>query len=420
MPLLPSWLHEPGLQQWFAATRDTGGEARVVGGAVRDFLRGVTSGDVDIASTLTPAQNLALAAQLGFKAIPTGIAHGTVTVVLPSRVVEVTTLRRDVETDGRHAVVEFTDCFEEDAARRDFTMNALSMDGQGTIHDYFGGKTDIANRTVRFIGDATTRIEEDGLRMLRYFRFLAVMGAAPTQDALDAIRQRREMVATLSGERIATEMQKLLSAETPLEALRAMDACGMPALVSDAAWNTDMLQQLLQLELQQNSPSPSWVRLLAMVHPDVRAACTAWVAQRYKLSRVARTTLMQLSQPLTSVSFLRLQGGGKVGVSEPDSSFEGEGLRASVKEALRKEPRDVVQGRLLLAALDGASHAELTGLIGLARTWEIPIFPVTAHDLLSRGFSEGTALGVRLRLLERKWVESDYRLTRDALLSLPD
>ena len=212
----PPWLSEVPLQQLFAATRAAGGEARAVGGAVRDWLMGMESADVDVASTLAPEQTIDIAAQNGWKAIPTGIEHGTVTLVLPSRVVEVTTLRRDVTTDGRRATVAFTEDWREDASRRDFTINAMSMDADGTVFDFFDGKNDITQNRVVFIGDAGQRITEDALRVLRFFRFLATHGKPPADaEALASIAAQKSMVESLSGERIANEMRKLLAADAP-------------------------------------------------------------------------------------------------------------------------------------------------------------------------------------------------------------
>jgi poly(A) polymerase len=389
----PTWLNEEPLQQLFAATRAAGGEARAVGGAVRDFLMARAGGDVDIASTLTPEETIALAKAHGWKAIPTGIVHGTVTLVLPGRVVEVTTLRRDVKTDGRHAVVAYTNRFEEDAARRDFTFNALYMDDTGTIHDYFDGQKDLAARVVRFIGDASTRITEDGLRILRYFRFLATHGSLASTGDLEAIKEKRTMIAQLSGERIATEMGKLLAAREPLYAITQMAECELAPLLSDTQWNVSMLQQLLQHEAQHKSTPLPWVRLFAMITPAAREASAIWISERYKLSRADRATLAMLAKEQHTVTI------------------------AEIKESLREMPRAIVEGRLLLAAVDGILNEALADAIKLARTWEIPAFPVTANDLLSRGFSEGLALGDRLRLLEIHWVQSDYTLSKEALLS---
>lgn len=388
----PAWMGEPMLQQFFAATVAMGGEARVVGGAVRDFLMGRASGDLDVASTLTPEQTMELAVANGWKAIPTGLAHGTVTVVLPGRVIEVTTLRRDVETDGRHAKVEYTNRFEEDAARRDFTFNALYMDAQGEVFDFFDGKKDLAEKRVKFIGDAATRITEDGLRILRYFRFLATHGSIASAAELEVIRQKREMLRSLSGERIAMEMGKLLSARDPSYSVAQMAACDLAPLLSDTHWNAQKLQQLVSLETQYKTVPNAWVRLLAMIAPGERVQAAAWISERYKVSRADRTQLAQLAVPRPAVS------------------------EAELKEQLRAQARGVVEGSLLLAEIDGVVGASFESLLRLTREWAVPNFPVSAGDLIAQGFKEGLELGDTLRVLERKWIESDYTLTKEALL----
>lgn len=389
----PTWLDEQGLQHLFAAIAAAGGEARAVGGAVRDFLMGREGGDIDVASSLRPQQMMELAAQQGWKAIPTGIAHGTVTLVLPERTVEVTTLRRDVETNGRHATVAFTDSFEEDAARRDFTINALSMDAQGRVYDYFDGRRHLAAQEVVFIGDAAGRIAEDGLRILRYFRFLATHGKPPAnEEALVAIRMHREMIEDLSGERIATEMQKLLTAAQPLYALEQMAACSLPFLVTGDEWELSGLQRLLQLETLYGFEVSAWVRALALLRPLHREDVVQWTQERWKLSRAERTLLRTLAEPL-----------GAVGV-------------AQIKEWLRTLPAEAAQGRLALAAVDGVLVGSAETLVALLHGWPIPEFPVTAHDLMARGFSEGVALGTALRQLEAAWVASGYTLGKEMLL----
>ncbi len=388
----PAWLGEPMLQQFFAATVAMGGEARVVGGAVRDFLMGKGGGDIDVASTLTPEQTMELAAANNWKAIPTGIAHGTVTVVLPGRVIEVTTLRRDVETDGRHAKIEYTNRFEEDAARRDFTFNALYMDASGKVFDFFDGRKDLEAKRVRFIGDAATRISEDGLRMLRYFRFLATHGSLAGTGDLEVIREKREMVTQLSGERILMEMSKLFFARDPAYAVEQMVACELPPLLTQTEWNVSVLQRLLQIEAQQKSPAMGWVRLLALIDPAKRIAAAGFIAERWKLSRAERTQLTALAQPLLGMN------------------------AAQVKEQLRASARLLVEGRVLLAQVDGVVNDAFEPLLKLTREWPVPNFPVTAGDLIAQGFSEGLALGEALRTLEYKWIESDYTLSKDALV----
>ena len=389
----PAWLKEAGLQHLFAATRAMGGEARAVGGAVRDFLLGRESGDVDVASSLPPEATMAIAHAEGWKAIPTGLAHGTVTLVLPERVVEVTTLRRDVETDGRHALVEYTDNFAEDAARRDFTINALYMDADGKLADYFGGQKDLQTRSIRFIGDASKRIGEDALRILRYFRFLATHGRPPADaTALLACQEARAQINNLSGERIAAEMRKLLCANDPAYALAQMSGCGLPLLLTESPWVPSQVAALMELERAHHLAVNPWVRLLAMIAPEMRGETAYWVSERWKLSRAEQEMLRALAQHAAPLN------------------------PAQVKEWLRAEARGQVIGRIALTALASDEAEAIDALIRLAQGWEVPLFPVAAKDLLARGHEQGKALGEALASLEKRWVESDYTLTRAQLL----
>ena len=386
---VPSWLSDISLQQFFAAVRAAGGEARAVGGAVRDFLVGIEGSDVDVASTLPPERVMALAAQLGFKAVPTGIDHGTVTLVLPAQVIEVTTLRRDVETDGRHAKVVFTDRFEEDAARRDFTINALYMDADGRVYDYFDGQKDLAARCVRFIGDASARIQEDGLRILRFFRFFARFGeGAPDAKALAACADHKTMIAQLSGERIAMEMKKLLASAAPAVALEQMARVGIMSLLTGMEWNNGALKTLLQLEAACGTVADPWARLAA------GGAAAGFVPERWKLSRADSYALGLLLMPVAMLS------------------------TSVVKEWLRRLPRELVVSRILVAASQESNDALALQLVTLAQTWNVPEFPLTAADLLARGFAQGKALGDALRMLEEAWAHSDYHLGKTELLAL--
>lgn len=394
MPLPAPFLNETGLQQLFTAVETHGGEARAVGGCVRDYLLGLKGGDVDVACSLPPEQVMQLATSKGWKAIPTGLAHGTVTLVLPERTVEVTTLRRDVKTDGRHAEVVYTDSFEEDAARRDFTMNALYMDFRGAITDFFDGQDDLRARRVRFIGNAGDRIREDGLRILRFFRFLATHGQPPADEiALRACASQHKMLDKLSGERIQQEMKKLLSAAEPAYALAQMSMMAMGEALCGAAWHVPLLQQLLQHEAQQKVPGHAWVRLLAMVNPSQRVAVAAHICNRWRLSRADTQWLEFLTAP------------------EPMTT------QPQVKEALRHYKREWVEQALLLEALDDPA-LPLANLLAVSRMFEPVPFPVNARDLMVYGFSEGPELGAKLRELEKQWVDSDYRLKKGDLLGL--
>ncbi len=391
----PEWLQEVGLQQFFTATRAAGGEARAVGGAVRDWLMGEAGGDVDLASTLTPEQTMEIAAQQNWKAIPTGIAHGTVTLVLPERVIEVTTLRRDVATDGRHATVAYTDNWQEDAARRDFTINAIYMDAAGKLTDFFGGQADIAQHTVRFIGDANLRITEDALRILRFFRFLASHGKPPADAAaLEAIAAKKEMIAGLSGERIANEMRKLLSVENPAYALRLMKEAGVAPFVFGREIEPSIIIRLHMLESQAEYQTSVWARVLALL-PNAGWRDGEWLNNRWKLSRHEAQQLRLLSEL---------------------PAFDAAAPKHVHTRLLRLHGAPAYLDWLLLhAALQPGLN--IAAYVALAKDFVAPMLPVSAKDLLARGMKEGKALGDKLAELEARWEESDYTLTKDALLA---
>lgn len=390
----PSWLVEAGLQQLFRAMHAAGGHARVVGGAVRDFMMDREAGDVDMATTLLPEAVMALAAAQGFKAIPTGIAHGTVTLVLPERMVEVTTLRRDVATDGRHATVAFTDDWRVDASRRDFTINAMSMDADGKVYDYFHGQEDATRHRIAFIGEAATRITEDALRIVRFFRFLASHGKPPADAAaLSAIAQHTGLIANLSGERIANEMRRLLSVANPSFALRLMHETGVDVAIFGRAIVSARMIRLQMLEVQADYQSSVWARAALLL--SARAQDVTWIARRWKLSRheAAQLTLMTTLPEWV-----------------PDAP------RHFHTGLLRRHGAPAYLDWLLLqAALKPGT--QIDDYIRLAREFVPPIFPVTATDLMAMGMREGKALGDRLAALEQRWEASDYRLSKEELLT---
>lgn len=375
----PDWLVT--IAPLFAAVRAAGGELRAVGGAVRDWHMGTPSADVDLATTLLPEQVMAMAVQHGWKAVPTGIDHGTVTVVLDHKPYEITTLRRDVETDGRHAKVAYTDNWVEDAARRDFTVNALYMDAEGATHDPTGqGRKDLKDKTLRFIGDANTRIEEDALRILRYYRFLAQLEWSPNPDALAACERHAKKIETLSGERIAQEMKKLLSTYQPVVAARAIQQAGIDRYVAGQAWHSDHLERLVAAETAHIGQPNPWARLIAL------GADVQFVTERWKPSRDEQKQLRYLADP-----------------------WRGDMLAPWVKAGLENYPRPWVQAKILLHNGDAA-------LVALAGQWQVPEFPIKARDLIARGFEPGKALGEALGALHERWVSSDYALTKEQLL----
>jgi tRNA nucleotidyltransferase/poly(A) polymerase len=266
------------------------GGSRFVGGCVRNTLMGREVDDLDIATQLTPNAVIALAQKSGFAAHPTGIEHGTVTVVVDHQPFEVTTLRRDVSTDGRRATVAFTDDFRADAARRDFTINAMSCDGEGRLFDYFSGQADLAAGTIRFVGPAAQRIAEDFLRILRFFRFLALYGRSPPDaEALAACAAAAPEIARLSGERVQVEMRKLLAANDPVAALALMAETGVLAEVVPGTPARERLARLLAL-----APEADWlVRLAALLRGQAGGA--DHIASRWRLSNNDAARLLALS-----------------------------------------------------------------------------------------------------------------------------
>jgi poly(A) polymerase/tRNA nucleotidyltransferase (CCA-adding enzyme) len=346
-------------------------EARVAGGAVRDWLAGREVADVDFAVPLAPDVVMARAAAAGLKAVPTGLAHGTVTLVAAGRGFEVTSLRRDVATDGRHAVVAFTDDWEEDAARRDFTFNAMSAARDGTVYDYFGGREDLAAGRVRFVGTAAARITEDYLRVLRFFRFFARFGrGAPDAEAVAAIMVLRDGVNTLSAERVWSELKKILEAPEPVPALRLMADTGVLPLVLPGA---DVAR--LEAMMDAGAPVDPLLRVAALWRGDVAA-----FAARWRLSGAEAARLAALAVPNT------LQPG------DDD---------AMLRRALAEEPAPVLVDRSWLAGGAGPGWEALRARL---RRMERPVFPLQGRDLAALGMVPGPEMGAKLQEIRAWWL----------------
>ena len=387
-------LQDPAVQRIMDVARQAGGEARVVGGAVRDALMGRTVGEIDFACTLPPDALTSAMKQAGIKTVPTGIEHGTITVVIDGTGYEVTTLRHDVETDGRRAKVAFTDDWQADAARRDFTMNALYVDADGKIYDYFDGQKDLAARHVRFIGDAEARIHEDVLRILRFFRFTAWFGRETDAGGLKACRALAELIPQLSIERIWREIVKLLNAENPLPIWRLMLESGVLAQFMPEASDIARLQALLEVEKLYEKPPSSLRRLAALLHPPITAIA---VSERLKLSKRETAKLMQLT---TLPALL-------VGKLDPVP------FRHAIYEHGAVDTADA-------ALLCNASQPELDldPALAAAAEWDNPRFPLQGQDLLKLGMQAGPAMGAALKELEDQWIASDFKLSRDELLMM--
>ncbi|MEH6691414.1 MAG: CCA tRNA nucleotidyltransferase [Pseudorhizobium pelagicum] len=401
-----AWFQDPALTRILALLNGEGGEARVVGGAVRNTLMGLPVGDIDIATTLVPEQVIERAKAAGIKAVPTGIDHGTVTLVLEGRGYEVTTLRRDLETDGRHAQVAFGTDWTADAERRDLTINALYADADGEVIDLVGGLGDIETRTIRFIGDAATRIAEDYLRVLRFFRFFAYYGSGrPDADGLRASAKAKDRLKTLSAERIWAEMKKLLAAPDPSRALLWMRQTGVltEVLPETEKWGIDAIHGLVVTEQAlQWTPDPL-VRLAGIVPPD--AARLEALAKRLRLSnadagRLQRfATAPTLPDEITDVGFDRLlYRHGPEGLSVR--------LKLDLSIARSSAEGDPVAMR---------KAARLSVLLDRCERYKKPVFPLTGADVLTAGVPAGKRVGEILSTLETLWVERNFSLDRAAL-----
>lgn len=373
------WRHRTGFDALCALLGAENGAVRIVGGAVRDGLLGIEVNDIDLATRLLPDEVTERLATAGIKVVPTGIAHGTVTAILHHRPVEITTLRRDVSTDGRRAIIAYTDDWQADAARRDFTINALYADPlSGEIHDYFGGLDDLAHKRVRFIGDARQRIAEDHLRILRYFRFLARFGTLPPdREAYDACTGMANSLMALSRERIADELMKLLALPDPAPVVKLMLDGGIlaPVLPEIDAEGLARLERLLRREREATIAAPSaLVRLAALLPQD--AAVGEAVAARLKLSNKARKRIAAALAP------------------SPDHTGPFElAFRIGQEAAI---------DRLLLGSGNGAAD------IRALADWTMPEFPIGGRDLLQLGVEPGPAVARLLGIVRDRWIAEGF------------
>lgn len=381
----PDWLREDATRALLAAFAAHGQALRFVGGCVRDSLMGRPVGDLDAATPAMPDAVMALLEAEAIRVIPTGLKHGTVTAVIGVRQIEITTLREDASCDGRHAEVSYTDDWQKDAARRDFTMNALYMDAAGEVYDYFSGRDDLAAGRLRFIGDAVARIREDYLRILRYFRFYATHAAPPPDEAaLVACKAEAAGIANLSGERIRAEMFKLLASPDPVPSLRLMEQCGALREVGIAAPDYDALTL--------PAPSDPLLQLLLLLGDNNAEV----LAERWRLSNAERDRLLRgLAQPL------------------PEAIAE-----AQAKAFLRREGETHYRDWIWRWHARHPQETETAKtLLALPEHWEIPLFPITGKDLLARGVPQGEGMGKLLAEMEAAWEASDYALDREALLA---
>jgi poly(A) polymerase len=396
--LRPSWLGEAPVRRLLAALAAARIEARFVGGCVRDALLGLDAGDIDAATPARPEAIMAALAAGRIRAIPTGLAHGTVTAVIATRSFEITTLRRDVETDGRHAVVAFDAGWAEDAARRDFTINAIYLAPDGTLDDPVGGIADLRTQRVRFVGDPATRIAEDVLRVLRYYRFEARFGAG-TGDAAAraACRAAVGNLPNLSMERVSRELLRLIAGPDPVRALRMMRDDGVLAAILPEATRLDRLERLLRFEPAPQFDGSSRLarRLAALVSVDASGARS--LAERLRLSAEFRKTLIGLAEPWPV-----------------DHHGDDRAQHRAIYHLGARRYTDLTR---LAAAEDEALGGErVADMLILAGSWTPPDFPLGGDDVTALGIAAGPRVGRLLGEVRRWWEDSDFSADRAACL----
>jgi poly(A) polymerase len=376
-----AWQHTEGLKMLLAALDDAYGGPRYVGGAVRDTLLGLPVSDVDIATALLPNEVMKRLQGAGIKSIPTGIEHGTVTAAVDSKNYEITTLRRDVVTDGRRATVAFATDWQEDAARRDFTINALYADPKsGEVFDYFDGISDLEARRLRFIGDANQRIAEDYLRILRYFRFVARYGGGQMDaDAIQACANGAHGLTALSRERIAQELTRILALKDPGASVTLMIANGIftPFLPELSASAANDLLRLVKREAQYAQPVSLPARFLALLTRDIVAVDK--VAARLKLSNKMREGFAQ-----------------RLRADAPKSAY----MRAIAYRADIETARD--------AAMLYASDTELPECLARLEQWNVPTLSIKGGELIAMGLPAGPLVAKTLQAVEAAWIEEDF------------
>jgi poly(A) polymerase len=379
------WLRDPATQKVFALLDGGKGKTRAVGGAIRDTLvdHHREAVEIDFATELLPYEVMRRAGEAGVAAYPTGIEHGTVTLKVDDRVAEVTTLREDIETDGRHAVVRFGWGWTRDAERRDFTMNALYCDMEGELFDPINGIEDCMNGAVRFIGDANRRIAEDKLRVYRFFRFSASHGNEQfDEDGLVAIHKASADLGHLSAERVGAEMRRMLALPHVARTLETMAEAGVIELPQD------LLERMGTYERRAHRPNSAGRMAIVVQSLGTRA-----VKKRWRLSN---------DEIATAESIL--------GAAKLITDFH-------INEAAYRFPAHLSDAVEVAATFAGWTEAGKSAIVEHLTTVDVPKFPVSGGDLLERGMRPGPRIGAELDRLEQKWIKSGFKLDRDALLS---
>jgi poly(A) polymerase len=397
-----AWLTQGPLGHLLPVLDREGEEARVVGGAVRNALLGYTPVEIDIATTAEPPEVIRRVEAAGFKAIPTGIDHGTITVVVAGAAIEVTTLRQDVETFGRKARVQFGRDWKADAERRDFTMNALSASRDGVVHDYVGGIADLKARRVRFIGDPAVRIAEDYLRILRFFRFHAAYGRGePDAAAVRACIAARDGLETLSRERVRMELLKVMTAAGAGPVLTVMTEAGLLSAVLGGVALTPAFVRMATIEQAlELSPDPIR-RLAALAVTIVEDAERLWT--RLRLTNSEHYRLVSMAQNWWRIT--------------PNMD------QSEARTLLYRLGSARFTDRVLLswARSDGApTDLDWRALATLPQRWTPPAFPLRAGDLMARGVAKGPSLGRALAAAEERWIAAGFPSDRAVIAEIAD
>ena len=394
------WMTAKPARTLLACLAADGAKARFVGGCVRDTLAGRAVRDIDVATEAPPDRVAALLDDHAIRVIPTGLAHGTVTAVVDGTVFEVTTLRRDVETDGRRALVAFTEDWLGDAARRDFTMNALYLDGDGTLYDPTGGRADLETGRVRFIGAAEERLAEDVLRLLRFFRFHAWYGSgAPDPEAMAACRGFAPRLPSLSGERIWAELGRILLAPDPAQALRRMDGAGALAPIVPGAAAFPRLARVVEIEDALGLAASAIRRLAAAL--DSGRADAGRLAGRLRLSRAETARLEKATEAAPAM------------IARPDAASSG--------CRLYRWGEETFGDALAIAWADcrarGGEEAGFRAGGQALAAWRRPVFPIGGADVLAAGAGPGPSVGRLLREVETWWISQGFAPDREACLA---
>jgi len=396
------WLGQAPLNDLLAVLDCEGEEARVVGGAIRNTLLDHPPGDIDLATTALPAEVMRRVERAGFKAVPTGIEHGTITVVAAGRPFEVTTLREDVETFGRRAKVAFGRNWQRDAERRDFTINALSATRDGTVHDYVDGLADIAARRVRFIGDPAMRIAEDYLRILRFFRFHAAFGEGPPDPAgLSAAIAGRAGLEQLSRERVRMEFFKLLVAKNAMPALTVMTQSGLLDRILGGVPQLASCAQIIELESTLAFPSDPVRRLAALALLVIEDADR--LRERFRLANAEHERFASMADAWRDFS------------SETDE-------RCARILLYRLGPERFTDCALLAwsRSREDVSSSSWRLLATLPQRWPVPQFPLRAADFMARGLAQGPKLGAAMAAAKKAWMAAGFPGDVAALAAIVD